>query len=286
MDFKDDVRLDPGQISDVRGRKMGGGLALGGGASVIALIVALVLGVNPGELLNGPAGVQSGPVPASDLNERCRTGADAERHDDCRIVGVVNSVQSFWQDALPQYETSQTQLFNGATQTGCGGATSAVGPFYCPADTTVYLDLGFFSDLRTKLGAKGGEFSQAYVVAHEYGHHVQNLLGTMDRAQRSRATGPRSAAVRLELQADCYAGAWAANAVRTGYLAKLTQQDIDDGLDAAAAVGDDRIQQRAEGQVNPEAWTHGSAEQRQTWFLRGYDTGSPRQCDTFAPNAL
>ena len=287
MDFKDDVGLDTSQVSDVRGRRMGGGLAMGGGVSVIGLIIALVLGVNPADLLGGSGtGVTSGPVPASDLRERCRTGADADRYEDCRIVGIVNSVQAYWQRALPQYQPAQTQLFHQATTTGCGHATSAVGPFYCPADGTVYLDLGFFTDLRTRLGAQGGAFAQAYVVAHEYGHHVQNLLGTMERANRSRDSGPRSASVRLELQADCYAGVWAANAVRTGYLQQLTRRDIDDGLDAAAAVGDDRIQERSQGRVDPESWTHGSAEQRQTWFLRGYDTGAPRRCDTFAAGAL
>ena len=287
MDFNDDVRLDPGQVSDVRGRRMGGGLAVGGGVSVLGLIIALVLGVNPADLLGGTtAGVQSGPVPASDLRERCRTGADAEKHEDCRIVGIVNSVQAHWERALDRYQPAQTQLFNQATTTGCGHATAAVGPFYCPADRTVYLDLGFFSDLRTQLGANGGEFAQAYVVAHEYGHHVQNLLGATDRAARSRETGPRSASVRLELQADCYAGVWAANAVRTGYLSSLSQAEIDDGLDAAAAVGDDRIQEKAQGRVDPESWTHGSSGQRQTWFLRGYDSGRASACDTFAANAL
>ena len=286
MDFQDDVGLDTSQVSDVRGRRMGGGLAIGGGAGVVLLIITLLLGGNPGDLLGGSSGVQSGPVPASDLRERCRTGADAEKYDDCRIVGVVNSVQAYWEKAYRRYEPAQTEMFNGATTTACGNATSAVGPFYCPGDSKVYLDLGFFGDLRERLGAQGGAFAQAYVVAHEYGHHVQNLTGAMARAQRSRDTGPRSASVRLELQADCYAGAWAANAVETGYLVKLTKADIDDGLDAAAAVGDDRIQERAQGRVDPESWTHGSSEQRQVWFLRGYESGSPDDCDTFAANAL
>jgi predicted metalloprotease len=284
VDFDDDAGLDAGQVSDVRGRRMGGGLALGGGASLIGLIIALVLGVNPADLLGGStASVQSGPVPASDLRERCRTGADADRYEDCRIVGIVNSVQAYWSSALGRrYEPAQTQLFNGATTTGCGNATSAVGPFYCPADGTVYLDLGFFTDLRTQLGARGGAFAQAYVVAHEYGHHVQDLLGTSG----SRATGATSASVRTELQADCYAGVWAANAVKTGYVTDITRDDIEVGLDAAAAVGDDRIQEKAQGRVDPEAWTHGSAEQRQRWFVRGYESGSAKSCDTFAAATL
>lgn len=269
MDFKEDVRLDPGQISDVRGRRVGPGMALGGGVGVIGLIIALILGVNPGDLVGSQSGVQTGPVPESDLRERCRTGADAERYEDCRIVGIVNSVQAYWGRALPGYREAQTQLFTEATNTACGHATSAVGPFYCPADRGVYLDLGFFEVLRTRLGARGGEFAQAYVVAHEYGHHVQNLTGSMARGGDS---------VRAELQADCFAGLWAANAVETGFLANLSRSDIDEALDAAAAVGDDRIQERTQGRVDPESWTHGSSAQRQEAFLRGYRGGQPEDC--------
>jgi predicted metalloprotease len=287
VDFDDNAGLDTSQVSDVRGRSFpGGGLALGGGGlGIVGLIVALLFGVNPGDLL-GSSGPSNSVVSASDLAERCRTGADADRDQDCRIVGVVNSVQAYWSRALgSRYTKAPTQLFTGATSTGCGNATSDVGPFYCPADDTVYLDLGFFGDLRDKLGAQGGNFAQAYVVAHEYGHHVQDLLGTSARVTGNE-TGPKSPSVRLELQADCFAGVWAANATKTGFVTNLTSADIADGLDAAAAVGDDRIQERATGRVDRESWTHGSAEQRQLWFTRGFGSGRANDCDTFAADAL
>jgi uncharacterized protein len=279
MDFSRGARLDPSQVSDRRG--MGGRTAAigGGGLGIVGLLVALLLGVNPGDLTGLTGGTADGPVSTSDLSERCRTGEDANRDDDCRIVGVANSVQAYWRTAIRGYQQADTVLFTGATSTGCGHATSAVGPFYCPADGTIYLDLGFWDDLRTTFGAKGGAFAQAYVIAHEYGHHVQDLLGVSAGNDRQ---GPTSGSVRLELQADCYAGVWAAHAVETGFVEPLEKADIVDGLDAAAAVGDDRIQEKVRGRVDPEGWTHGSAAQRQKWFTRGYEGGSPRSCDTFS----
>ena len=178
------------------------------------------------------------------------------------------------------YTPAKTVFYTDSVQTGCGYASSQVGPFYCPADKQVYIDLGFFDELQSRFGAEGGPFAEAYVLAHEYGHHIQDLTGTLKRAQQG--SGPEGGSVRTELQADCYAGVWANHAVETGLIENLTQADINSGIDAAGAVGDDRIQERTQGQVNPETWTHGSSEQRRRWFSKGYETGQPSQCNTFA----
>jgi uncharacterized protein len=277
MRFRKGAKLDPSQVTVRRG---GGGLAVGGGLGLlVAVVAALVFGVDVFD--TGGGGALQAPQAETSLTE-CRTGADANQQRDCRVVGTVNSIQAYWQDAFRsgEYQEADTVVFDGQTQTGCGAASSSVGPFYCPRDSQVYIDLGFFQTLETQLGARGGPFAEAYVLAHEYGHHVQNLTGTLDRAQ-SGETGPGSGAVAVELQADCYAGVWANNAVSTGFIAELTPDDIARGLDAAAAVGDDRIQRQTQGQVNPETWTHGSSQQRQQWFTTGYRSGDPKACDTF-----
>jgi hypothetical protein len=284
MTFDPNAQLDPGQISDRRG--MGGrtGIAIGGGGLGLVLLLAYaLLGGNP-EDLSGilEPGAVTGPE-SSAIATECQTGQDANERDDCRILGYVNSVQAYWNDVFTasnlRYQPVDTVLFSGATPSACGTATSASGPFYCPSDRLVYLDLGFFEDLRTRFGATGGSLAQGYVVAHEYGHHVQDLLG--DLGQGTNDQGAQGRSVRTELQADCYAGAWA-NHAEAGILAPVTDAQIADALDAAAAVGDDRIQESVNGRVNPEAWTHGSAAQRQHWFTIGYQGGEPADCDTFS----
>jgi predicted metalloprotease len=292
--FRRGTRLDTGQISDRRGSGIGGmgpGVLLGGGGGGVVGIVLLVLfalGAFGEGGTGGGTGFELGDRgggTSEDLAQECRTGADANQSRDCRIVAVVNSVQEFWGNELGGYEPATTVFFDGQVSTACGQASSAVGPFYCPADGQVYIDLGFYDDLEQRFGALGGPFAEAYVIAHEYGHHVQNLLGTSSRVPGG-SQGRTSASVRLELQADCFAGVWAAHALETRQISELTNDDIADGLDAAAAVGDDRIQESATGDVDPHTWTHGSARQRQKWFTKGYRTGNREQCNTFAPDAL
>jgi uncharacterized protein len=289
MRFRKGAKLDPSQVGDYRGRRVGGApVALGGGGIVTLIIVLAIvlLGGNPlgdgGGGLGDLAGQSAGTGAPAENPDHCQTGEDANRYADCRIVAVVNSVQAYWREkGLRNYDPAQTIFFEGAVSTGCGSANSAVGPFYCPLDRKVYIDLGFFQELESQFGANVGPLAEAYVIAHEYGHHVQNLTGTLDRA-RSRDTGPQSGAVRVELQADCYAGVWIGNALSTGFIEEITRNDIQQALGAAEAIGDDRIQERTQGRVTPESWTHGSAEQRQGWLVRGIEGKSPNSCDTFS----
>jgi uncharacterized protein len=286
--FRPGARLDPSQVEDRRGR--GGAVAVGGGglgvAGIVIYLLFALLGGGGSGAFDQLDGVSVGPgtTPASAQLD-CSTGADANDRQDCRILGDVNSVQAYWSSWFKRdgkrYEPANTVFFTGSTSTGCGTATTDVGPFYCPTDRHVYIDLGFYQELHDRFGAQGGPFAEAYVIAHEYGHHAQDLLGDLSGHQSQGATG---GSVRTELQADCYAGVWARNAVATGYIVDLTQQDVNDGLDAAAAVGDDRIQQATQGRVNPETWTHGSSAERQKWFARGYQRGEPSGCDTFSGN--
>ena len=309
MRYNPKARLDRSQVENRRGSSGGGGgfptgggsgLKVGGGVGglVVLIIILLVqsqLGGGTGTGASNQPGSDSGAAGSTSLDQ-CRTGADANQDADCALVADVNSIQAYWADALPQqggprYTNARTTIFSGGIQTGCGNATSDVGPFYCPVDKHVYLDTTFFKDmLEGQLGAKGGQFSQAYVLAHEYGHHVQDLLGTMGKVRTQQ--GRNSDAVRLELQADCYAGMWtkaATSADDAGgepYIVDLTQDDISRALDAAAAVGDDRIQRKTSGRVDPDSWTHGSAESRMRWFSTGLEKGTLEACDTFSASSL
>lgn len=283
MSFNRKARLDPTQVEDQRG--VGKAVAIGGGGLTLLLVVAsLLLGVD----LTGLAPAQTAPQPSAtevagaNLQSDCQAGADANTREDCRIVGFVNSIQAFWTDEFARggarYRESDTVLYSGATEAACGYASAAVGPFYCPRDEKVYLDLDFFKELQARFGAQGGAFAEAYVLAHEYGHHVQDLLGALSNT--SNSTGPQSDAVETELQADCLAGLWIHHATDTGYLDQVTNQDIIQAMDAAASVGDDRIQSATQGYVSPESWTHGSSEQRQLALQDGLQSGNLETCNT------
>jgi len=274
MRFRPGARLDPSQVEDVRGRGgfglPGGGIAVGGGGlGVVGVLIYLAFALLGGGSSSGLTPLDGRTVTGDTAS--CRTGADANRSEDCQIVGDINSIQAYWSNEVKNYTVARTVFFTGSTDTGCGPASTDVGPFYCPVDKKVYIDLGFFDELKSRFGGSNGPFAQAYVLAHEYGHHVQDLLGTLDKNRNS---------IQVELQADCFAGVWMHHAEQTGYITGITQQDLNDALSAAASVGDDRIQAETQGQVNRETWTHGSSAQRTHWLSTGWKTGDPRQCDT------
>ena len=320
MTFNDNVQLDTSQATS--GGSSGGGYGGGGnfpggiqvGGGIGGLILLILVFIFGGNVLDGggtqdpgtgsstgqsssldPSQVAAGGSQSGGAFSQCKTGADANKNDECLVIATVNSAQAYWGSALPQYGRQYTKantvLYSGQTQSACGTASNQVGPFYCPLDKLVYIDASFFQELQQRFGANGGALAKEYVVAHEYGHHVQDILGLLGRAQQD-PQGPESGAVRLELMADCLAGMWVKNATQTKdangttFLKPLTQADIDSALSAASAVGDDRIQRATQGRVNPESWTHGSSAQRQKWFMTGYQTGDLNQCNTFAAQDL
>ena len=293
MTFNEGMQIDTSNIS--AGGGGGRGIAIGGGlGGLVIVVIALFLGVDPSTVVPQQQQIGTGAgvaAPGYDLSH-CKTGADANKYVECRVVATTNSVDGVWQQLLPGYTPPHTTLFHGQVQTGCGPADTSVGPFYCPVDKTAYFDTDFFQVLVDQFGSSGGPLAQEYVVAHEYGHHVQDLQGTIGRAQQG-VQGAQGNSVRTELQADCYAGIWAHYAAVTKqpgtdvtYLEPLSDKDIADALSAASSVGDDRIQKQATGRINPEQWTHGSSAERQKWFTIGYQTGDIKQCDTFATNNL
>ncbi|MGI8408106.1 MAG: KPN_02809 family neutral zinc metallopeptidase [Actinomycetota bacterium] len=281
-----------GDLIDRRGRSGVSGAGIGAGVglpAILILVVTLFLqggdsggaGGDIGDILgdlSNPAGPASGPPPT----------ADDEKLVDFMSF-VLDDVQNFWADTFKQsdkeYPRAKLVLFTTATGSACGGADAEIGPHYCPPDQNIYLDLGFFRELRNRFGAPG-DFAQAYVLAHEVAHHVQNVLGINESTRREQESNPDEAnelSIKLELQADCFAGVWAFTAYEREL---LSPGDLQEGLDAAAAVGDDRIQKQSGGRVTPENWTHGSSEQRQAWFNAGYADGDPNDCDTFSADSL
>lgn len=320
MSFNENAQLDTSQVESGGSGGLGGGfgggsgggfpggIQVGGGiGGLILLVLMLIFGGGnilggggsgdtgsgaglPGQQLQRDQVSRAGQVEESAFAE-CRTGADANKNDVCLVIATVNSVQDYWGDTMTkynrEYEMAKTVIYSGQTQSGCGTASAQVGPFYCPLDQKVYVDASFFQELQSRFGADGGQLAKEYVIAHEYGHHIQNLVGLLNRSQQD-PQGPNSGAVRIELMADCLAGTWVKHATETTdasgtpLLKPITEDDIKSALSAAAAVGDDRIQEKMQGRVTPENWTHGSAQARMNWFYQGYTTGDINQCDTFA----
>ncbi len=269
-------------VQDRRGTRAGAVAGGIGGLGIIGVLLALFLGGGGGlgEALQGLGEAAPGPTQTQPPQYQ---GVD-EVED--FVSAILGSTEAVWGDVFANsgrnYQPAQLVLFTDFTNSACGGANSQVGPHYCPLDKTIYIDRGFYAELERRFGASGGDFAEAYVVAHEVAHHVQNELGIMDQVRSAQQSDPADAndySVALELQADCLAGVWAHSIFQMGDV--LEPGDIEEALNAAAAVGDDRIQQATQGQINPETWTHGSSQQRVDWFNQGYQTGDAASCDTF-----
>lgn len=282
MRWEDERRSD--NIEDRRGMSFGGpGIQLGGLGLVAVFVVSLFTGISPNTLI----GMLEGVAPPQQQVRHAPTGAPDQRDRQADFVAaILGSTEDTWSRIFAEhnarYQPPRLVMFTNATPSACGMGQAAMGPFYCPADARVYIDLRFFRELEQRFGAPG-DFARAYVVAHEVGHHIQNLTGIAEKVHNAMARGSRagadSLAVRMELQADCYAGVWARRADQNRRL--LEPGDIEEGLRAAAAIGDDTLQRRAQGHVTPESWTHGSSEQRVRWFRTGYESGRMENCDTF-----
>jgi predicted metalloprotease len=290
----DDQSVDTSGVSDQRGRGIGGPAAIGGGGiGIVGLIVYLLInvlgggsGIDTTQLVPQDGSVQGQGTGEGDLETRCNTKGAIDQYDDCFLVKVYNEVNEVWTDefarAGDKYEQPGLTFFTQAVNTGCGQASSQVGPFYCPPDQMIYIDIGFLQQLQQQFGAQG-RYAQAYILAHEAGHHLQTLFGTERKvraAQQSQPSKQNELSVAMELQADCYAGVWSKLADDAGNVS-IGDAEVQQAQDAAAAVGDDRIQQQTQGRVDKESWTHGSAAQRKQWFTTGRTTGDVNACDTF-----
>ncbi len=282
------------------GRGRGPVIAGGGiGVVVVTLLISLLSGngLNVGQLFDSLGGGAGAGAEESDSYLGSCTAEEANSDPSCRLAMTAHSLDVFWEKALPKqtpkdYTLPRVHKFTGSVQTACGPATKDTGPFYCPPDQTVYIDISFFDELQSRFGGSNGALAQEYIVAHEFGHHIENLIELLEKADRS-GTGANSGSVKIELMADCLAGMWAGNAAttvdpKTGvpFLDPITDAQLQDALSAAAAVGDDHIQKQVTGQVNPEGFTHGSSEQRMRWFKRGYDGGTLAKCNTFNAPSL
>ena len=289
MEYRDSADISGASVHRAGGTSRGstgGRLAVGGGGTIIVLILALIFGFDPAGLLGGSTG--SGDTQAANPVVECTRGSDVAKNRECRWNAYMASIGAYWSGALTGFKATSMTVFSGQVTTGCGAATSSVGPFYCPVDQVIYIDTDYTATLLAQLGAKGGDAAEGYIVAHEYGHHIQNLTGVMAKAQSSTQTGAGSASVRLELQADCYAGVWFRHSTDdpNGVIKSVTQDDLNRIIDAAIAVGDDAIQKAQTGSVNQESWTHGSSAQRKNWTSIGFKTGNPNKCDTFSATSL